>query len=289
MKWAELSQHEFVPAIEKTEKLCIVPVGCFEMHGEHLPVSTDVMEAEAISVLAAEIEPACVFPAFQFGDVCGLYNWKGSVVLEPTMMLKLLENYCGEIARTGFDKIVLMNFHGGNTSFLGYFTRALAYEKREYTVLQISPYQQEKTSFAYIHKMIQENGVGYYPELEPEDAETIRIFIEEEKIDGHGGLQETCLMLAIRPDLVHLERMSDVSGLPTHKADKLYEAGFGEPLWHINFPNSYGGHDPVGASARIGKLLLRLNAEVVANACKVFKEEYGVLKETREHIDSFRM
>ena len=46
-KWAELREEEFEDAAKAANGLCIVPVGCYEMHGQHLPVRTDVYQAEA--------------------------------------------------------------------------------------------------------------------------------------------------------------------------------------------------------------------------------------------------
>ena len=49
LKWAELREEEFEDAARAANGLCIVPVGCYEMHGQHLPVRTDVYQAEAIA------------------------------------------------------------------------------------------------------------------------------------------------------------------------------------------------------------------------------------------------
>ncbi len=285
LRWADLREEEFAEVIKVTDGLCIVPIGCYEKHGQHLPVATDVYEAVAIAEKAAELEPACVFPAFEFGDVFGLVNWKGSVIFEPKLLFDMLDNYCKEIARNGFDKIVLMNFHGGNIPLLSQFQRMLAYEKKDYFVSVISPWHVPEATFKGIYETLKEKGSGFYPELLPEDEEVIRAFVEEKKTDGHGGLMETCLMLAIKPETVRLDRMSVDSGISTGKADKLAATGLNFPgSWGMNYPNSYMGHDPIGASARIGQLLLRLLAEVTANACKGFKEEFPTIKEYREKV-----
>lgn len=58
LKWAELREEEFEDAAKAANGLCIVPVGCYEMHGQHLPVRTDVYQAEAVANAAAELETA---------------------------------------------------------------------------------------------------------------------------------------------------------------------------------------------------------------------------------------
>ena len=95
-------------------------------------------------------------------------------------------------------------------------------------------------------------------------------------------MSETCQMLAIRPDLVRLDRLGRVSGLPTHKGDRFVEAGVVIQGWELNFPNSYASTDPVRATANIGRLLIRLKAELVAKAARVFKEDNRYFVEERE-------
>lgn len=285
IRWADLREEEFAGVIKATDGLCVVPVGCYEKHGQHLPVATDVYEAVAIAEKAAELEPVCVFPAFEFGDVTGLVKWKGSVIFEPSLMFDMLDNYCKEIARNGFDKIVLLNFHGGNQFLLAQFQKMLGYKERDYYVSVISPFKVNEATFAGIYENLKQEGSGFYPELLPEDEEVICDFIEKEKTDGHGGLMETCLMLSIKPETVRLDRMSVESGVSTGKSDRIASTGISVPdAWGMNHPNSYAGHDPVGASGRIGQLLLRLLGEVTAKACKVFKEEFPIIKEYRENV-----
>jgi len=278
LKWAELREEEFEDAVKASDGLCIIPVGCYEMHGQHLPVRTDVYEAEAIAEAAAGLETAVVFPAFEFGAVAGLVEWKGAVRLDPHLMLDLLENYCTEIARTGFDKILLLNYHGGNVGFLRYFTDMLACKPRNFSAISFFP----STPIPTIYDAVQRNGLAAYPEITEEDVDVMREFVEAEHVSGHGCMVETCLMLHIRPDLVRMDRLGTVSGLPTHKGDRFSEAGMGITGWCLNFPNSYCATDPVRATARIGKLILRLSAEQVAKAARVFKEENRHLVEERE-------
>ena len=286
MFWKDLCEGDFDEAVKRADGLCVIPVGCFEMHGKHLPVGTDVYEAEAVAAEMARLEEAVVFPAFEFGDVAGLVDVKGGVNLDPVLRLQLLENYCEEIARHGFDKILLLNYHGGNPAFLTYFMNMLEEKPRTFTALSCFPVP---LFVEEIWPTIKERGAGAYPELQPEDIEVIRDHVEEGKLDGHGGLLETCLMLAIRPELVKMERLGEVSGLSTHVGDAFAKAGLqSTAFWYFNFPNGgFCGHDPVGASARIGKLLLRLSAEKAATAARVFKENGAVLAARREQKRPF--
>ena len=79
MLWENLREEEFEAAIERSNKLCVVPIGCLEKHGQHLPVGTDTQTAYYIAKEAAKIEDVVVFPPLYFGDVLGLYMWKGTI------------------------------------------------------------------------------------------------------------------------------------------------------------------------------------------------------------------
>lgn len=281
MLWEDLREEEFDKAIEESGGVCVIPVGCMEAHGQHLPVGTDVIEAEGIVKLAAEIEPVCVFPAFQFGNVCGLVNHKGSVILEPKLMIQLLENICDEIGRNGFKKIMLVNYHGGNVGFLSYFASSIMYKHKDYVVFTRDAYRY--MPIKKLWEIIQEEGESDFPELLPVDLEVIRTYVEENHKDGHGGLDETSVVMALRPETVRLDCIIPNSGLSTHVTSNLkgYDMNCGF-LWNMDYPNSFQGTDPTGASERIGKVLLRLRAKRQAEACRCLKKAENVMEWNEE-------
>ena len=77
-----------------------------------------------------------------------------------------------------------------------------------------------------------------------------------------------------------LDRLGIESGLSTHAADYLREAGIHmeDHGWSVNFPNAFHGHDPYGCNPRIGRAAVRFEAERVAHAYKVLKEDQNLLK-----------
>lgn len=46
-----------------------------------------------------EFEDAVVFPAFEFGDVSGLVEWRGGVNIDPVLRLQLLKGSQGRFLR----------------------------------------------------------------------------------------------------------------------------------------------------------------------------------------------
>ncbi len=124
MNWEYLREEEFPKAINDAKGLCIVPIGCMEKHGQHLPVGTDGIRAMRLASRAAEIEPAVVFPnALWLGDVMGYHRHSredvnekrlhGGIGLSPELLLSVYHELCVEISRNGFRKILFLNTHGG--------------------------------------------------------------------------------------------------------------------------------------------------------------------------------
>ena len=282
MLWENLRQEQFEDAVKETEGLCVIPMGCIEMHGQHLPAGTDSIQAEAIVKMASELEPMCIFPTFRFGDVSGLVNWKGAVCLKPQLMMDLLENLCSEISRNGFKKILIASYHGGNTPLLNFFERSMLYTKKDYIVLARDCGYGVSTK--KLGKCLLEEGSGIYPELLPEDEKVLINIYENNVPDGHGGVTETSQLLTLRPETVAMDRVHAVDGYSNGKADALKNAGMYQTgaIWATNHPFNYSG-DAEGSSERIGRLLLRLNAEGLAKACRIFKDDTSVAEWHAEH------
>ena len=134
MLWENLREEEFKVAIEKSKGVCILPIGCLEKHGQHMPVGTDVIQAAEYARIAAEKEDAVVFPAMYFGEKTGSGEYAGTVMFSAKLRFDILTETCREIARNGFKKILIYNCHGGNGDMIGNFTRSVLYDKNDYMV-----------------------------------------------------------------------------------------------------------------------------------------------------------
>lgn len=279
--WENLREEEFDAAIEESGKVCVLPIGCLEMHGQHLPVGTDTKTVRYIAEEASKLERVCVFPALYFGDVSGLTMWKGSVIFSLELLQRMLTELCAEIARNGFKKILILNGHGGNVALLKNFLRSTDHEKKDYTVMFRNEYQFNYTT------LVKELDAGVkYPELDESDKEYLREFVCEKKTGGHACLNETSIILAIDPDTVRMDRMHEVDGQSRHKTDYLSRKGIGIQgpctFWLEDHPDSYEGHHADGATDRIGKAILRRRIELQAEACRLLKADDCVLEWRRE-------
>ena len=278
-RWLYTTSENFPALVEASERVCVIPMGCVEKHGLHLPLGTDILKGSYVTHAASQLETVCVFPDFTFGDVPGgPTNPAGSITLPVALEMELLELLCDQIGRNGFEKIVICNSHGGNLPWLNTFLRDIMNRKKPYTVcfcrvnIKWAPHG--------MAELLTEQGSGAIPELTPEDEKLLLDYHAAGMTGGHACMGETALMMGFAPETVHLDRLGIESGLSTHEADYLKDAGVQmvDSGWCVNYPNAYSGHDPVGCNERIGKAAVRLAAEQLAQAFKVIKKDQNLLR-----------
>ena len=70
-RWLYATSDNFTELKKASKDTCIIPMGCVEKHGLHLPLGTDILQASEIAWQASQLETVCVFPDFIFGDIGG--------------------------------------------------------------------------------------------------------------------------------------------------------------------------------------------------------------------------
>lgn len=278
-RWLYTTSENFHELRKAAGETCVIPMGCVEKHGLHLPLGQDVIQASHLAYLASQLESFCVFPDFTFGDVPGTDEClpPGSIMLPVEEEMRLLKLLCNEIGRNGYKKIVVLNGHGGNVSWLGAFQRDLAREITPY-VFVIMPVKLA-APHAMAEKLLEE-GPDAFPELTGEDRELLINYHRADMKIGHACMGETAYMMGISPESVKLNRLGIESGLSEnltaeYAAHGIHLRNMG---WDVNYPNAFSGHDPVGCNERIGKAALRMEAERIARGIKFLKEEEQLMK-----------
>ena len=266
MLWENLREEEFENAIEASGGVCILPVGCLEKHGQHLPVGTDVIHITEIAKKAAEKEPFVIFPTMYFGEKTGAGEFRGTVIFSLELRLQILRETCREIARNGFRKILLYNGHGGNQDMLSAFSRSVLYEKADYTVYTYSL----GSDFATPKKLLEKN----YPCLTKEDKEVLKAYTAEKKRYGHACFIETGWVYGVRPQVVRLDKIRAESGESVHRFDAFAEKKISTPLsWMGDYPNSYAGDAHDGMSEGIACAMVEYSAEKLSDVVRFLKTE----------------
>ena len=278
MIWEHLREEEFREAIEASCGVCVVPVGCMEKHGQHLPVGTDSILATEIVRRAAEREPVCVFPTMHFGEKTGAGEFAGTVIFSSELRLKMLEETCREIHRNGFNKILLFNGHGGNQSMISHFLRSTLYEKRDYLVYDYAP----GSDFPTPNKLLS----GQYGHLTQEDRKILTDYIEAKKRYGHACFIETGWIYATHPELVRLDKIDAESGSSTHRFDEFTKRKINSPFaWMANYPNSYAGDMHEGMNERIAAAMMEYSVTKTAEVFRFLKTETISTDYHREWIE----
>ena len=133
-RWLYTTSENFPALREASGYTCVIPMGCVEKHGLHLPLGADIIEASGVALAGSQLETVTVFPDFTFGDYPDNSPTRplGSITVPMEMEMDLLEILCEQIARNGYKKILILNGHGGNISWLQAFSRRLANKKRDF-------------------------------------------------------------------------------------------------------------------------------------------------------------
>ena len=266
MLWENLREEEFAPAVKKSAGLCILPIGCLEKHGQHLPVGTDVIHITEIAKRASEKEFAVLFPTMYFGEKTGAGEFLGTVIFSPELRLQILRETCNEIYRNGFSKILIYDGHGGNQSMISYFIRGLLFDKVPYSVFDYSL----GADFATPKKILNEG----FPYLTGEDRKILNSYNEEKKKFGHADFIETGWVYGVRPETVRLDKVYDESYESTHRFDEFSKLKINTPFsWMANFPNSYEGDMHDGMNERIARAMVDYSVKKLSEVIAFLKSE----------------
>ncbi|MBC8252577.1 MAG: creatininase family protein, partial [Ardenticatenia bacterium] len=90
MQWEQLTATDFAQAVRDTG-ICVIAMGVVEKHSEHLPLGTDYLNGHRIACLAAEQEPAVVFPPFYYGQIYEARCFPGTITIKPSLLFELVQ------------------------------------------------------------------------------------------------------------------------------------------------------------------------------------------------------
>lgn len=236
MTWREVEA-----ALAAGRRTVIVGVGSTEQHGPHLPLAMDSLHADALAERVAEqLDQALVAPPVTAGCSDHHMAFPGTISLRAETLAAILTDYCGSLAKHGFERIGLISGHGGNFAPMA---NMLADLHAAAGAAQVAAYT-DLRRFAEI-AFNEAVAAGFAPEA----------------IGGHADVAETSVLLALRPDLVKMDqaepgyraRFEDTIGVVFERGLKAMS-----PIGVLG--------DPVGATAALGqRILVRLSEEIAAS------------------------
>jgi len=160
----------------------LVPVGATEQHGPHLPTGTDTIIATALCERVSERTGAPVLPAIPVACSYGHgTELPGTISLTPELLAAVARQYAEWAATTSrLTRLLFVNAHFGNSAALGIATDHLR-----------------------LYRPDLQAGVVDWWSITPEVAGEMTVDGE----DVHAHRAETSVMLALAPELVHLDRL----------------------------------------------------------------------------------
>jgi len=252
MEWTQITSLQ-LEQLRDTSGVCIVPFGCLERHSDHLPIGTDSLLAYKLAVLAAEQEASVVFPPQHYMMVASASAQPGAISFDAKLAIQITETAFEEIARNGFKKIMLYNFHGGNRHIVPLLLQNhLSRQPRSYTL--------------------------YMPEFDWEIEDVHKTYCDS-NFGGHADEWETSLMLYLFPESVHMDKIpSRHIGHPQNRLSHLQSRHIKTPVnFYSDYPTHYAGEAQT-ATAEKGKRAAQVIINRLAENIKAVKNDDKTLR-----------
>ncbi len=174
----------------------VLPIGSTEQHGPHLAVSCDVDLSSALAHAIAEENDLLVAPPITYGYRSrplsgGGQTFPGTISVSARTLMAVVEDVLVELMRSGFKRLVLLNWHYENANFI-YEAAVLARERSPHAdgvrIMVV------EAAFAGLSEHAME--VMFEGDFQGWDVE-------------HAAILETSLMLHLCPEKVLFDRAVD--------------------------------------------------------------------------------
>jgi creatinine amidohydrolase len=239
--WTEMGWTD-VAAGDTKRWIAVLPVAAVEQHGPHLPLGVDTYIAEAyiarvLPVIPADL-PATFLPVQKIGQSDEHRAFPGTLSFSAHTIIGVYTEIGESLHRCGVRKLVIVTSHGGNVAAVDLVARDLRVRLKMLVV-----------TCAW-HRF------GYPPGT----------FEQMEQRHGvHAGDVETSLVLACKPETVHMERAVPAAPVTVKMAEDFKwlsafrPVGFGWMTQDLHPSGAVG--DATLATAQKGEAALARGAE----------------------------
>ncbi|KPK87331.1 MAG: hypothetical protein AMS27_02805 [Bacteroides sp. SM23_62_1] len=166
-----------------TVDVAILPCGSIEQHGPHLPVDTDIFDAD---LLARKVAEACsdpkpfVLPPVCYGVSYHHEDFPGTLSVSNESLSRYIYDIGISLAKNGIKKLVILNGHGDNSPTLNFAAQMINRDANIFVCVESG-----ESSDTDIYKVVDSSN------------------------DIHAGEIETSTSLASRPHLVDMDKAED--------------------------------------------------------------------------------
>lgn len=165
----------------------LIPLGACEMHGDHMPLGTDIYNAIEVSRRAAEKADTLYAPPIWSGysphHLREPQRGMGTITMRSTTLVAIIHDTARSLIHHGFNRLIFVNGHTSNTKVTDPVFRNLRYETGALLVM-FKPYG--------------ERYLGLIEDLMENPP--------EETPGWHASEQETSIMLAYQAANVKMDR-----------------------------------------------------------------------------------
>ncbi len=225
----ELCWPDVEAYLQRDDRLILV-VGSTEQHGRHLVFGSDVFQPWEIARRLSERTGVLLAPPLNYGMSLHHLGFPGSLSLRPQTLADIIMDLLESAYEHGFRRILLLNGHGGNVAAIQMALQGALHELHGMEV-RLSSWWRE-------------------PEVQAIFAEA---FPEGSPAHADGG--ETSVVMAIRPDVVRLDRAA-------HSPDAPRGRFLTRQVFVEDYPHGVIGGDPREASAEVGEQVLSTAVQV---------------------------
>ena len=156
-------------------KICVLPIGSLEQHGDHLPISTDTIIALEVAKRIAEYFNALLLPPIPYSLSLEHRKSRATVWLSPETLLSLIRDIARSLEYHKYEVLIVVNGHGAN------FILRNVIRELNYTLDLLA--------------ILVDLGAMYFGSRYSKEV--------------HAGRSETSIILYLRPDLIKKEGAKD--------------------------------------------------------------------------------
>jgi len=230
-----------IAAMDKENSLLVLMVGAIEQSGPHLPIYTDMLIGETYLERAFELLPEeesiWLLPPLPYGKSTEHINFPGTMTLSSTTLMHVIADIARSVKRSGFNKLLLFNPHGGNSDLLNMIARDI------WVTEKLEVYRLDASTI----------GLGRYGVSE-----------EEKAIGVHGGDVPTSFIQAVKPEWVRQDKV--LAERPNFPSDGVFSFANRSFAWVMSdISNSGITGDATISSAEKGEAMIQ-------HGCRLFAE-----------------